>query len=366
MTQNTEQKRIPVGILGATGTVGQRFIQLLEGHPYFFIQAVGASPRSAGKPYSQAASKSWKQATPIPDKVGSLIVQSCEPTHFSNCRVIFSGLDSDVAGDIETAFLKADFAVFSNAKNHRMDPIVPLVVPLVNPSHMDIIKHQRSVHGLQQGFLVTNANCSTTGLVVALKALQDAFGPLSKVIVTTMQAISGAGYPGVPSLDILGNVVPYISGEEDKLETECSKILGSLNSDLTAFEAPPELKVSASCNRVAVIDGHMESVTVEFVKRPPPSIADITAALASYTSDAQKHKAPSAPQHSIVVMKEADRPQPRMDIMVGNGNAIAVGRIRECNIFDVKFSLLSHNTILGAAGSSIMNAEIAVSKGFIE
>ncbi|TPX58943.1 hypothetical protein PhCBS80983_g02754 [Powellomyces hirtus] len=363
MTHATE--KIAVGILGATGTVGQRFIQLLEGHPYFYVAALGASPRSAGKAYSDAASRSWKQSTAIPAEVASLIVQSCEVQNFKQCRVIFSGLDSDVAGEIETAFLKAEFAVFSNAKNHRMDPIVPLVVPVVNSAHLDIIPHQRSVHGLKKGFLVTNANCSTTGLVVALKALQDAFGPLSRVVVTTMQAISGAGYPGVPSLDILGNIVPYISGEEDKLETECAKILGATNSDATGFTAPAELKVSASCNRVPVIDGHMESVMVEFAKRPAPSVDQITAALKSYTSDAQKLGVPSAPENPIIVKSEADRPQPRLDIMVGNGNAIAVGRIRECNIFDVKFSLLSHNTILGAAGSSIMNAEIAVAKNLI-
>ncbi|TPX67949.1 hypothetical protein SpCBS45565_g03503 [Spizellomyces sp. 'palustris'] len=358
-------EKIPVGILGATGTVGQRFIQLLEGHPYFVVTAVGASARSAGKAYKDAAARSWKQITAIPTDVASLTVKACEPENFKNCRIVFSGLDSDVAGDIESDFLKADFAVFSNAKNYRMDPIVPLIVPLVNTSHFDVIAHQRKVHGLSKGFIITNANCSTTGLVVPLKALQDAFGPLSRVVVTTMQAISGAGYPGVPSLDILGNVVPYISGEEEKIEIECSKILGGVTADLTGFSNLPEMKVSASCNRVPVIDGHMESVMVEFQKRPAPSIEQIIEALQSYTSDAQKLGAPSAPKHAVVVMKEADRPQPRMDIMIGNGNSVAVGRVRKCNIFDVKFSLLSHNTILGAAGSSIMNAEVAVAKGLI-
>ncbi|KAI9098152.1 semialdehyde dehydrogenase [Phlyctochytrium arcticum] len=358
--------RIPVGILGATGTVGQRFIQLLDGHPYFVVKAVGASPRSAGKSYKDAAVRSWKQSTVIPPAVASLTVQLCEPANFAGCRLVFSGLDSDVAGDVETAFLKADFAVFSNAKNYRMDPIVPLIVPLVNTSHFDIIPHQRKHHNLTKGFLITNANCSTTGLVVPLKALQDAFGPLSRVVVTTMQAISGAGYPGVPSLDILGNVVPYISGEEEKIEIECAKILGGVNADQSAFTEQPGLKVSASCNRVPVIDGHMESVMVEFANRPAPSIEQITAALASYTSDAQKLGAPSAPDHAIIVMSEPDRPQPRMDLMLGKGNSVSVGRVRPCSIFDVKFSLLSHNTILGAAGSSIMNAEVAVARGLLE
>ncbi|KAI9002316.1 hypothetical protein BC832DRAFT_114500 [Gaertneriomyces semiglobifer] len=360
------QQKIPVGILGATGTVGQRFIQLLEDHPYFYVSAVGASARSAGKSYAQAASRSWKQSSVIPAEVASLTVQLCEPQNFKDCRVVFSGLDSDVAGDIETAFLKADFAVFSNAKNHRMDPIVPLVVPLVNTSHLDVLAHQRRVHGLSKGFLVTNANCSTTGLVVPLKALQDAFGPLSRVAVTTMQAISGAGYPGVPSLDILGNVVPYISGEEEKLEIECAKILGVVNDQASGFAMSNDMKVSASCNRVPVIDGHTESVMVEFARRPAPSLEQITEVLRSYVSDAQKLKAPSAPEQAIVVMSQDDRPQPRMDIMVGRGNAVAVGRIRKCNIFDVKFTLLSHNTILGAAGSSIMNAEVAVAKGLLQ
>ncbi|KAJ3048773.1 hypothetical protein HK097_010227 [Rhizophlyctis rosea] len=365
MSVQQPKEKIPVGILGATGTVGQRFIQLLDSHPYFVVAAVGASERSAGKLYSDAASRSWKQITTIPAAVGSLTVQKCAPENFTSCRVIFSGLDSDVAGEIETAFLKAEFAVFSNAKNHRMDPVVPLMVPLVNAHHLDIIPHQRSLHNLQKGFLVTNANCSTTGLVVPLKALQDAFGPLSRVIVTTMQAISGAGYPGVPSLDILGNIVPYISGEEEKLEIEAAKILGGLSTNATAFVEAPDMKVSASCNRVPVIDGHTESVFVEFKNRPAPSIEQVTEVLKSYVSEAQKIGAPTAPEHVIEVATLPDRPQPRLDINAGNGNAVVVGRVRECNIFDVKFTLLSHNTILGAAGSSILNAEVAVAKGLI-
>ena len=248
---------IPVGILGATGMVGQRFIQLISQHPYFVIGALGASPRSVGKTYKEATSRSWKMNTSIPSGIDSKLVVPCEPRHFSNCRIIFSGLDADVAGELETLFVKADFPVFSNAKNHRMDPIVPLMVPLVNTSHFDVIAHQRALKGLQKGFLVTNANCSTTGLVVVLAPLVTAFGPLSRVIVVTMQAISGSGYPGIPSIDILGNVVPYISGEEEKLESEVGKILGNVNGDMTGFE-PCATRVSASCNRVPVIDGHTE------------------------------------------------------------------------------------------------------------
>ena len=253
----SSKKTWNVGILGATGMVGQRFIQLLSDHPYLKIKVLGASPRSAGKTYKEATCKTWKMNTSIPLHIKSMIVQSCEPNHFKECQIIFSGLDADVAGDIELAFLSADFAVFSNAKNHRMNPIVPLMVPLVNTHHFDVIPHQRKQKGLSKGFIITNANCSTTGLVVVLAALKKKFGSFSKVIVVTMQAVSGSGYPGIPSIDILGNVVPFISGEESKIESEVSKILGSLNSTQSGFDLD-SFKISASCNRVPVIDGHTE------------------------------------------------------------------------------------------------------------
>ena len=257
MSSLESQEKIGVGILGATGMVGQRFIQLLSSHPYFEVRVLGASPRSAGKTYKEATARSWKMSSPIPSHLASQKVVLCDPVHFESCRIIFSGLDADVAGPIETNFMKADFAVFSNAKNHRMDPQVPLMVPLVNTHHFDVIPHQRESRALKKGFLVTNANCSTTGLVVVLAPLIQAFGPLSKVIVTTMQAISGSGYPGIPSIDILGNVVPYISGEEEKIEIECAKILGKVDEKKTGF-VDCGFKISASCNRVPVIDGHTE------------------------------------------------------------------------------------------------------------
>jgi aspartate-semialdehyde dehydrogenase len=247
-----------VGILGATGMVGQRFISLINDHPYFKIGALGASPKSAGKTYKSATGKSWKMTSPIPQEISSMIVQSCDPSNFKMCKIIFSGLDADVAGDIEMNFVKSDFVVFSNAKNHRMNPIVPLMVPLVNTHHFDVIPHQKTVFGCKNGFLVTNANCSTTGLVVVLAALTKSFGPLSRVIVVTMQAISGSGYPGISSLDILGNVIPHISGEEEKIEIEVGKILGSFDREKLEFVHHEPLKVSASCNRVPVIDGHTE------------------------------------------------------------------------------------------------------------
>ncbi|SAM04845.1 hypothetical protein [Absidia glauca] len=352
-----------VGILGATGTVGQRFILLLANHPYFTIHALGASPRSAGKPYKNATK--WKQSQPIPSNVDQLVVKPCVASEFKDCDIVFSGLDADVAGDIEMEFLKADLVVFSNAKNYRRDPVVPLMVPTVNAQHYDIIPHQRKHYGLQKGFMITNANCSTTGLVVPLKALQDAFGPMSHILVHTQQAISGAGYPGVPSLDILDNVVPYIGGEEEKMEYEVSKILGGLNQDLQGFALLEQTVVSATCTRVPVLDGHLESVSIKFANGPPPSVDAIYDVLERYTSDAQALQCPLAPESPIIVTKEADRPQPRLDRELHRGQAVTVGRVRPCPVLDIKFTLLVHNTILGAAGSSVLNAEIAVAKGLI-
>ncbi|KAI8140865.1 aspartate-semialdehyde dehydrogenase [Fennellomyces sp. T-0311] len=349
-----------VGILGATGTVGQRFILLLADHPVFTIHALGASSRSAGKAYKDAVK--WKQSRPIPDNIESLVVKACVAEEFKECDVVFSGLDSDVAGDIEMEFLKSNLVVFSNAKNYRRDPTVPLIVPTVNTDHFDIIPHQRSVYNQSKGFLITNANCSTTGLVVPLKALQDAFGPLSQVVVHTQQAISGAGYPGVPSLDILDNVVPYISGEEEKMEWETAKILGGVDSK--QFLPLTNTTVSATCTRVPVLDGHLEAVSVKFANGCP-SVEEIYKVLENYTSEAQALGCHSAPEKAILVNKAADRPQPRLDRELQKGQAVTVGRVRPCPVFDIKFMLLVHNTVLGAAGSSVLNAEVAVAKGLI-
>ncbi len=363
--------KIGVGILGATGMVGQRFLLLLQDHPLFVITALGASPRSAGKVYAEAVS--WKLAEPMPPAMGQMRVRECRPAAFpraDSCAIVFSGLDASVAGEVEMAFVREERAVFSNAKNHRMHPQVPLVVPLVNPRHLDIIPRQREAFGVRSGFLVTNANCSTTGLSVVLGALKEAFGPLARVIVTTMQAVSGAGYPGVPSLDILGNVVPYISGEEEKVEEELFKIVGDLATSLDAFHPCPRLRVSASCNRVPVIDGHTESVHVEFASSSPPPTADqVRQVLRSFRTGGVDGLSTtlltSMPNPPIVVRDEVDRPQPRLDLHAGAGHAVVVGRIRPCPVFHIKFTLLAHNTVLGAAGSAVMNAEMAVARGFI-
>jgi aspartate-semialdehyde dehydrogenase len=249
---------------------------------------------------------------------------------------------------VEMEFMKANLAVFSNAKNYRRDPLVPLVVPTVNLTHFDVIPHQRKHHGLNKGFLVCNSNCAVIGIVIPFAALQKEFGPVNQVSVVTMQAVSGAGYPGVSSMDILDNVVPFISGEEDKLETEAQKILGKVNGDVTGFEEQKELKISAACNRVAVLDGHMACVSLKFAKRPPPSAEQVKQAMRSYVSDVQRLGCPSAPQNAIMVMDEPDRPQPRLDREIQKGYSVSVGRIREdeSGIFDIKFVALSHNSTL--------------------
>ncbi|PBK63430.1 aspartate-semialdehyde dehydrogenase [Armillaria solidipes] len=365
-----EGRQINVGVLGATGTVGQRFITLLAVHPWFVIDALGASSRSAGKSYSKAAN--WKQTTPIPASIRDLMVHECKPEYFLNCAVVFSGLDADVAGDIEAAFRAAELAVFSNAKNFRRDPHVPLIVPLVNASHLSIIPQQQLLHSppLKKGFIVTNANCSTTGCVIPLAALEKAFGPIESLLITTMQAISGAGYPGVASLDIMDNVVPYIGGEEEKMEWETLKILGGIaDSDdgLKTFDMHSRhpLRVSASCNRVPVIDGHTECVSIRFARRPPPSPQQVREALAVFSPDAQALGCPSAPRRTIVVHEEPDRPQPRLDRYYQDGAGVSVGRVRQCQVLDIKFVVLANNVSIGAATSSIINAELAVLKGVI-
>ncbi|KAJ5930448.1 Aspartate-semialdehyde dehydrogenase [Penicillium verhagenii] len=355
------------GVLGATGSVGQRFILLLADHPLLELHAVGASERSAGKKYKDAVR--WKQSSPMSEKLSNLVVRDCKAKEFADCDLVFSGLNSDIAGETEMEFMKAEIPVFSNAKNYRKDPIVPLVVPTVNPSHMDLIPHQRQHFGLKKGFLVCNSNCAVIGVVIPFAALQAKFGLVEEVEVFTEQALSGAGYPGVPSMDIIDNVIPYISGEEDKLENEAQKILGGLNADATGFNEQAGLRIGATCTRVGVTDGHMAFVSLRFKNRSAiPSAEEVAQALREYKSEAQKLGAPSAPAEAIKVFDEPDRPQPRLDRDINRGYTVSVGRVREGakgGFFDIRFAALSHNTVLGAAGSSILNAEVAIIKGYI-
>lgn len=343
-----------VGILGATGAVGQRFVQLLANHPWFELTALAASERSAGKTYGQAVK--WVLDEPMPEALRGMRVQDV----YSNlpCDILFSALDAEVAGEIEERFASAGYAVLSNSKNHRMDPDVPLLIPEVNSHHIEILSKQKERLG-SAGFIATNPNCSTTGLVMALKPLHDAFG-LSKVMVTTMQALSGAGYPGVASLDITENVIPYIGGEEEKVEAEPRKILASLSP--SGF-IPAEIKISAQCNRVAVRDGHTECITVELKNKVP--IEDVKRAFKEFKSDIASLDLPSAPERCLELREEQDRPQPRKDRNTGGGMTVVVGRLRPDTVLDYRFLVLVHNTIRGAAGGSILNAELLAAKGLL-
>ncbi|HXY20993.1 MAG TPA: aspartate-semialdehyde dehydrogenase [Gemmatimonadales bacterium] len=345
---------IRVGVLGATGAVGQRFVQLLEGHPWFDLVAVAASERSSGKCYGEACT--WKLDVPMPAAAGKLVVQPVEPR--LECEVVFSALDAAVAGPAEESFAAAGYAVLSNARNHRMADDVPLLVPEVNPGHAALIPVQRKKRGWR-GFIATNPNCAAATLVLALAPLERAFG-LKAVAVTTLQAISGAGYPGLPSLDIVGNVIPFISGEEEKIERETRKILGTMSGDRVT---PHPLTVSATTTRVPVVDGHTVSVFVTLGGDPGPDAVRET--LRTYRSVPQERKLPSAPAHPTLVVDEEDRPQPRLDVNRERGMASIVGRVRRCELLGYKFIVLGHNTIRGAAGASLLNAELLHSEGLL-
>lgn len=343
--------KTPVAVLGATGTVGQKFALLLQNHPLFEIRELVASPRSAGKRYIDACS--WKQDQAVPGELQDMNVLPLGENLES--PVLFSGLDSSVAGAAETEYAHNGHMVISNSKNHRMDTDVPLVIPEVNSDHFALIKRQP-----YSGAIVTNSNCSTMFLAMMLAPLHRAYG-IEAVQVTTMQAISGAGYPGVASMDILGNIVPYIGDEEEKLEIETVKILGTLGPD--GIEPAP-FAVSAQCNRVPVFDGHTETVSIRFAQRATPQ--QVSAVLREFKGPPQDLGLPSAPPAPIVVTERPDRPQPARDIWVGNGMVTVVGRIRACPVFDVKMVILGHNTVRGAAGAAILNAEALQAMGYLE
>ncbi|MEG8948007.1 aspartate-semialdehyde dehydrogenase [Rosettibacter firmus] len=343
------KQKIPVAILGATGSVGQRFLEMLINHPWFEVVELAASDKSAGKKYSEATN--WIMQTPLPEKYANMIVKKCEPN--LSAKIAFSGLDASVAGEIESAFASSGYYVISNARNHRFDDDVPLIIPEVNPDHLQLIRSQK-----YKGGIVTNPNCSTIGLVLALKPLNDNFG-IEAVNVVTMQAVSGAGYPGLPSLDIIDNVIPYISGEEKKMETEPLKILGKLNSNKIDFA---DIKISAQCNRVAVIDGHTECVQVKL--KTKTTIEEIKKVWKEFRSIPQELDLPTAPKNPIVYFEEEKYPQPKIQRNIEKGMATSIGRLRECPLFDFKFVILSHNTIRGAAGGTILIAELMKSEGY--
>lgn len=347
-------RQLEVGILGATGMVGQQFVRLLDGHPWFRTAWLGASERSEGRTYAEAMK--WRLSSPPPAEALGMNVEACSPGRAP--RILFSALDAAAAQDIEPAFAAAGHIVVSNARSYRMFADVPLVIPEVNPDHLTLIARQRRERGWT-GAIVTNPNCSTVVLSVVLAALRR-FG-LSRVMVTTLQAVSGAGYPGVASLDILGNVIPAISGEEEKMESETQKILGTLERDAVS---PHPMVVSATTTRVPVIDGHTESISIEFEQRP--SLDDVRYALEGFRGRPQELELPSAPPEPIVYLDAADRPQPRLDVERGNGMTVSVGRLRPCSILGTKLVALGHNTVRGAAGAAILNAEIMVAEGMLD
>ena len=346
--------KVPVAVLGATGTVGQKFVRLLAEHPWFEITALAASDASAGRPYGEVVR--WRDTTPLPDRLAGMTISRSVPP--LPAQIAFSALDADVAQPIEQAFAKCGAWVVSNTRVHRMDPDVPLMIPEINAGHVVLVERQRAVRGWP-GAILANPNCSTAGLVLALAPLQQAFG-VEKVFVTTMQAVSGAGYPGVPSLDILGNVVPLIGGEEEKMERETRKILGSLAHG-TVELAP--ITLSAQCNRVATVDGHLEAVSVGLGRRV--TAQEAISVLSGFRGPEIVRRLPSSPATPVEVDLRPDRPQPRLDLERGGGMTVTVGRVRPCPLLDLRLVVLSHNRVRGAAGAAVQIAELLVAEGHV-
>ena len=347
------QSKLRLGILGATGTVGQRLVALADGHPQFVVTALAASERSQGKPYGDVCV--WRLSGNMPAAVRSLPVQSPEPP--LDCDIVLSSLPADVAGDVETRFAEAGYPVVSNSSSHRMDEDVPLLVPEINPEHLALLERRR---GKGRGFIVTNPNCSTIMLTLALAPLHARFG-VDAAVVTTLQAISGAGYPGVASLDIVDNVVPFIANEEEKIERETLKILGR---EERGRVRPADFALSAQCHRVPVVDGHMAAVRVRLGRPAEP--AELSEAFTSFRGLPQELALPTAPPCPILVRREPDRPQPRLDRDAGAGMSITVGRITRDRVLGHRFVVLSHNTIRGAAGAALLNAELLLARGYID
>ena len=348
------KSRLPIGILGATGMVGQRFIQLLENHPWFEVAWLAASDRSSGKTYGEAAK--WRLDTPLPDRIARMTLSPAEPEDAP--KIVFASIDAAFARELEPKFAAAGCAVVSNSSAFRMAPNVPLVLPEVNADHLHLIEEQnwRKESG---GYIVTNSNCTVMGPVLALKPIEERFG-ITQIFATSMQAISGAGYPGVASMDIMDNVIPYIPNEEEKMEEELLKLLGKLDGNVVK---PLAARMSASCNRVPVVDGHTVSVSIKLDR--PATREQILAAWEEFRPLAGQDL-PTAPDQPVQWAPQNDRPQPRLDRNRGNGMAVTVGRLRPCGLLDWKFTVLSHNTIRGAAGAAILNAELLASLGKLE
>jgi aspartate-semialdehyde dehydrogenase len=342
-------ERIPVSILGATGTVGQKFVRLLADHPWFEVAALAASSTSAGKAYQDVVR--WREPVPLPRSAGAMIVRDCIPPLPG--RIVFSAVDAEAAGTIERGFASAGATVVTNTRTHRMDPDVPLLIPEVNPDHLALVDCQRESRGWM-GSILANPNCSTAALALALAPLHRAFG-IERLVISTMQAVSGAGYPGVPSLDIVGNVIPHIMGEEEKIERESRKILGTLSAG--AVE-PAEFAVSVHSNRVAVVDGHMATVSVGFSRRVKPEEA--AEAIRRFKGPDHVERLPSSPTPPVELDARIDHPQPRLDVDRGNGMTVTVGRLRPCPVLDLRMVVLGHNTVRGAAGQGIQIAELLV------
>lgn len=347
-------QRIQVGVLGATGTVGQRFIQLLQGHPWFELAVLTGSERTSGRTYGEACR--WLLEGDMPATVRDMPILGSDDT--LDAPLLFSALPTSAAAELEARYAAAGHIVCSNASSHRMDADVPLLIPEVNPDHLDLIAIQRKRRGWR-GAIVTNPNCTSTPATMVFRPLLDQFG-ISKVMIVSMQALSGAGYPGVPSYDAMDNVIPYIGGEEGKVETEPQKMLGTLRDGQVV---PANFAASAHCNRVPVLEGHLECISVALERKA--TAEELVAALREFRALPQELNLPTAPEQPVIVRDEPDRPQTRRDRDAGHGMATVVGRIRPCPILDYKLVALAHNTIRGAAGGSILNAELMLARGYI-
>jgi len=366
-------QKIPVGILGATGMVGQQYISLLNDHPWFEVRYVSASPRSAGKKYAQAVAGRWHLSTTYAPHVGEIMVEDANDVSraaaaFKNggCSFVFSALEmgKDEIKALEDSYAAAGIPVISNASAHRWTNDVPVLIAEINPEHTDIIPIQKKARGWDRGFIAVKPNCSIQSYMKPIHALAQAGYPAKRLIVSTMQAVSGAGYPGVPSLDMLDNIVPYIGGEEEKSEKEPLKIFGSIDGGI--FKNAEFPKISAHCNRVPVTNGHVACVSLEFESKKPSSMEEIKKIWAAYKGLPQEVDLPFAPKQPIIYREEDNRPQPRKDRDIDKAMAVVIGRLRPCNVFDIRFVALSHNTVRGAAGGGILNAELLKYKGFLQ